>query len=352
MRAVKLIIVVLFLLLSAAFFQIRWFAPVVNSQTSLIAPSGFAASDNLYNNKVGLNWNAVRGATNYRIFRNTINNPATATEVGTTAAASFFDTTAPAGQTLFYWVRAETGASVSDFSQSDTGARSGTAQQGPVPPLEPPPVPQANQMTAAKAYLGKALFWDEQLSSTRTVSCGTCHQAGTGGSDKRSFTNSANSTNPGADLVFNTPDDVVGSMGVPQNQADGTYDWSNVYGYRPQSTGRKSPSYINAAYAPILFWDGRATGTFRDPVTNAIIINNGGALESQSTGPVTNSAEMAHAGRNWTEAAFQISTSRPLARSARRTSRRRASLWPSERSSARSTRTERRSIWPTPASRP
>jgi cytochrome c peroxidase len=312
MRIVKIFIVFLFLLCAAVVFQNR-FSTVVNSQTSLSAPTGFTASDSLYNNKVGLNWDAVRGATNYRIFRNTTNNSATATEVGTTAMGSFFDTTAPAGQTFFYWVRAETGAAVSSFSASDTGIRTGTAQQGPVPPLEPPPAPPASPVTAAKAYLGKTLFWDEQLSSTRTVACGTCHQANTGGSDRRSFTNLTNSTNPGADLVFNTADDVVGSMGVPQNLADGTYDWSNVYGYKAQSTGRKSPSYINAAYAPVLFWDGRATGTFRDPISNAIVLNNGGALESQSVGPPLSSAEMAHVGRNWTEAAFQIANSKPLA---------------------------------------
>jgi cytochrome c peroxidase len=313
MRVIKLSVIFLFLLISAVIFQNRWITPVVNSQTSLIAPTGFSASDNAYNNKVGLNWDAVRGATNYRIFRNTTNNPATATEVGTTAMASFFDTTAPAGQQFFYWVRAETGASVSDFSAADQGIRGVGTQQGPVPPLEPPPIPAGNPVTAAKAYLGKALFWDEQLSSTRTVACGTCHQAGTGGSDRRSVTNLANSTNPGADLVFNTADDVVGSMGVPQNMANGNYEWSTVYGFRAQSTGRKSPSYVNAAYHPFLFWDGRATATFRDPITNVIVLNTGGALESQAVGPPVSSAEMAHVGRNWTETALQIEQSKPLA---------------------------------------
>jgi cytochrome c peroxidase len=313
MRVVKLFIVFLFLLCSAAIFQNRWFSPTVNSQTSLSAPTNLAASDNVYNNKVGLRWDAVRGATNYRIFRNTVNNSATATEVGTTATANFFDPTAPAGQTFFYWVRAESGSAASNFSAPDTGVRAVGTQQGNVPPLDPPPAPPGNPVTAAKANLGKTLFWDEQLSSTRTVACGTCHQAGTGGSDRRSFTSLANSTNPGADLVFNTADDVVGSMGVPQNLSNGTYDWSTVYGYKAQSTNRKSPSYINAAYAPVLFWDGRATGAFRDPITNNIVLNNGGALESQSVGPPLSSAEMAHVGRNWTEAAFQIADSKPLA---------------------------------------
>ena len=31
--------------------------------------------------------------------------------------------------------------------------------------------------------MGKTLFWAEQLSSTRTIACGTCHFAANGGSD-------------------------------------------------------------------------------------------------------------------------------------------------------------------------
>ena len=55
--------------------------------------------------------------------------------------------------------------------------------QGPPPPLTPlppPPAPLANPLTTAKANLGKVLFWDEQMSSTRTVACGSCHQAKVG----------------------------------------------------------------------------------------------------------------------------------------------------------------------------
>ena len=48
------------------------------------APTGLNASDNWYINKVGLRWDAIRGATLYRIFRNPVNNPSTATDVGTT----------------------------------------------------------------------------------------------------------------------------------------------------------------------------------------------------------------------------------------------------------------------------
>ncbi|HWW74625.1 MAG TPA: cytochrome c peroxidase, partial [Pyrinomonadaceae bacterium] len=160
---------------------------------------------------------------------------------------------------------------------------------------------------------GKALFWDEQLSSTRTVSCGTCHFATNGGSDSRTLVGAARSRNPGADGTFNTADDVFGSPGVPANNAGGTYSFSSTYGFGEQVTGRKSKSYIDAAYSNLLFWDGRATQTFTDPLSNAVVIQNGAALESQVLGPPVSSAEMAHAGRDWNDVAARVSSSKPLA---------------------------------------
>ena len=151
---------------------------------SLAAPTEVTASDNAYSTKVGISWNAISGANLYRIFRDTTNNSATATAIGTTADGTFFDTTATSGQTFFYWVRAENGSTVSSVSAPDTGVRANGVINGP-PPLNPPPQPAGNTVTAAKAFLGKTLFWDEQLSSTQTVACGTCHFASNGGSDAR-----------------------------------------------------------------------------------------------------------------------------------------------------------------------
>jgi cytochrome c peroxidase len=283
------------------------------SPSSLAAPTDVVASDNSYSTKVGLTWDAVRGATLYSIFRSATNDPATATSVGTTVQASFFDSTAAAGQPLFYWVRAENGSVVSPFSQSDQGTRAnGLTAFGPVPPLNPPSVPAGNPVTAAKAFLGKTLFWDEQLSSTRTVACGSCHFATSGGSDSRS-SNAARSRNPGADNLFNTADDLFGSPGVPSNNFDGTYNWSSLYGFGEQVTGRKSRSYIDAGYSNLLFWDGRATGTFTDPISGGIVLANGAALESQVLGPPVSSTEMAHSLRDWNDVAARVSVSKPLA---------------------------------------
>ncbi len=314
MRQIKLVITGLFFLLSLASVSNKLFTPTVTGQTGLSAPTGVIASDGSYINKVGLNWDATRGAILYRILRNTVNDSSGAVSVGTTASDNFFDNSAVAGQNYFYWVRAENGAITSGPSQAEQGFRAIGQVTGPIPPLEPPPpAPPANPTTAAKAFLGKALFWDEQLSSTRTVSCGTCHRGGSGGSDPRSIFNNARSTNPGFDTLAGTPDDVYGSPGVPLNTVDGLYEWSAQYGLREQVTGRKSPSYINAVYSQLLFWDGRATGVFVDPLTQQTILNAGGALESQAVGPPVSSAEMAHSGRNWTQVASQIADSKPLA---------------------------------------
>ena len=167
----------------------------------------------------------------------------------TTASLIFFDTTALPEQSYHYWVRAETANATSPVSAPDQGFRANgrTSQFDPVPPLAPPRDPIGNPTTGAKIYLGKTLFWEEQLSSTRTVACGTCHRGRSGGSDPRSDVGS--SVNPGFDGIFGTDDDVMGSLGVPLNRADGTYEWSPLFGLRPQVTGRKAQSAINAAYS-------------------------------------------------------------------------------------------------------
>ena len=121
------------------------------------------------------------------------------------------------------------------------------------------------------------------------------------------------SRNPGFNGLFNDEDDVFGSPGVIANNLDGTYNRSNIFGFREQVTGRRAMPYIDAAYPGILFWDGRASGTFRDPLTNQIILEDGGALESQILGPPVSDVEMAHAGRNWQQVADRIANVKPLA---------------------------------------
>ena len=183
----------------------------------------------------------------------------------------------------------------------------------PLTPLPPPPVPPGNPITQAKANLGKVLFWDEQLSSSRTVACGTCHRAETGGSDPRSVNGLPAATAPGPDGVLGTADDVTGSPGVVLANADGSYAGSAVFGLSLQVTSRHAPSHVNAGYAPNSFWDGRARAAFLDPVSADTVLRVGGALENQATGPPVSSVEMGHLGRDWNAAATRIAGVQPLA---------------------------------------
>ena len=185
------------------------------------------------------------------------------------------------------------------------------AQGGPPPPpppvfLPPVPVPPQNPITQPKAVLGKILFWDEQLSSDNTVACGTCHRPEAAGIDPRL------GQNPGFDSLYGTADDVTSSPGVVRSDVINRYKRDPVFGLEVQVTRRKAPSMINAAYAPLLFWDGRASSTFLDPQTNVVVIPGGGALESQAAGPPLADAEMAHENRNWNEITAKLALVTPL----------------------------------------
>ncbi len=311
----KISVVVLFVLPALFFFPNKRFEEKVFGQTgvNLSAPTDLTASDGVYSTKVGLRWDTMRGTTVYRIFRNTSADSATATDVGTTPANYFFDATAAQGQTFFYWVRSENASGTSGLSQVEQGFRATGAANNGTAPLLPPNAPAGNPLTATKASLGKALFWDEQLSSTRTVSCGTCHSGSSGGVDKRTAAQRTRSTNPGFNGVFGDGDDVFGSPGVMANSLDGTFNWSNAFGFREQVTGRRAMPYTDAAFSNTLFWDGRATGNFIDPISGATILANGAALESQVLGPPVSDAEMAHSGRNWQQVADRITDAKPLA---------------------------------------
>jgi cytochrome c peroxidase len=95
--------------------------------------------------------------------------------------------------------------------------------------------PADNPYSNEKAELGKQLYFDKRLSRDNSVSCATCHD--------------------------------------PQK------GWSNgeavATGIRGQKGGRSAPTIINAAFAPLQFWDGRAVG-----------------LEGQALGPIQNPIEM------------------------------------------------------------
>ncbi|MEM6673945.1 MAG: cytochrome c peroxidase [Planctomycetota bacterium] len=176
--------------------------------------------------------------------------------------------------------------------------------------LTPPTAPPENPVTPAKAVLGKILFWDEQLSSDGSVACGTCHVPSVGGSESRA---GMGIVNPGPDGVFGTADDSFGSPGVVGANAFGHFAPRSGFGLEAQVTSRYSPSAITGAYFDELFWDGRAAGEFVDPVTGATVIASGGALESQSLGPLLSDVEMADEDRSFDDLVERLARVEPLA---------------------------------------
>lgn len=101
--------------------------------------------------------------------------------------------------------------------------------------LDELPIPDDNPLTQSKLELGRQLFFDPRLSRDNTVSCATCHDPAKGWSNGDRFATG-----------------IGGKRG-----------------------GRSAPTIINAAYAHLQFWDGRAN-----------------ELEGQALGPIQNPIEM------------------------------------------------------------
>ena len=181
---------------------------------------------------------------------------------------------------------------------------SSAAQGGP---LGLPPFPAENPLTEEKRILGKLLFWEEQLSSSNNVSCGTCHIPESGGADPRT------GRHPGPDGINGSPDDILGSLGVRSSDELNDFEPHDNFDFAAQVTARVSQSNLLAAYDSELFWDGRAATRFIDPENGEIVILVGGALESQAVEPILSTTEMAHEGRTWDDVREKLTLVRPMA---------------------------------------
>ena len=90
-------------------------------------PDGVSATDGAHTNKIVIVWNPVPGLDEYRVYRNTVNDPDTAARLsGWQTSLTFDDETADTGQVYYYWVKARLNArdtEPSPSSQVDTGYR-------------------------------------------------------------------------------------------------------------------------------------------------------------------------------------------------------------------------------------
>lgn len=170
--------------------------------------------------------------------------------------------------------------------------------------------PRENPHSAEKALLGKILFWEEQLSSHDTHACGTCHHPSAGGSDPRAALPASLGAGPNGS--FGDADDVHGSQGVVRCDSSGTPKPDPVYGLNVQVTARKAAPSLDAWFFDELFWDGRASTSFVDPVTGELAIASGGALESQAAAPPVSSVEMSCEGYTWADIESKLTLAVPL----------------------------------------
>ena len=97
------------------------------------------------------------------------------------------------------------------------------------------PFPSDNAYSQERADLGKTLFFDPRLSGSGLISCASCHNPALSWGD-----------------------------GLPKG-----------VGYGMKQLGRRTPTVLNAAWAELLFWDGRAS-----------------SLEEQALGPIQSPGEM------------------------------------------------------------
>jgi cytochrome c peroxidase len=97
------------------------------------------------------------------------------------------------------------------------------------------PYPADNAPNAERISLGRTLFFDPRLSGSGFISCATCHNPAMAWSD-----------------------------GLPTG-----------FGHDFKRLGRGTPTILNAAYQPLLMWDGRKN-----------------SLEAQALGPIESAGEM------------------------------------------------------------
>lgn len=106
------------------------------------------------------------------------------------------------------------------------------------PPLGLPavPIPVSNPPNVEAIALGRKLFYDMRLSKDDSLACASCHDPHLGFTDRREVSRG-----------------VGGAIGI-----------------------RNAPTLLNAAYSPLLFWDGRANSLEEqagDPIANPVEMN-------------------------------------------------------------------------------
>ncbi|MDP2991064.1 MAG: M4 family metallopeptidase, partial [Kiritimatiellota bacterium] len=97
--------------------QVSWvpdWAPTVPAPT---------ATKGSYADRINITWSAIGGATDYLLYRHTLNNSAQAQCITTNTSLSYDDYGVVPGTVYYYWMKARNCATLSSFSGVDTGYR-------------------------------------------------------------------------------------------------------------------------------------------------------------------------------------------------------------------------------------
>ena len=203
----------------------------------------------------------------------------------------------------------------------------------------------------ALLVLGKALFWDMQLSSDSRVACASCHFHA--GADHRLYDQLSSSKGLAhSPRVLSSTDfplarkaieagDRISSAGIPSRRfggagRDGLPDEAvpvPAGSHVRQVASRNAPSVINAVDYFRNFWDGRANNVFNgrtpygddDPAARILVEDrdtlalrrahiDDASLASQAVEPPINGKEMSFDGRSWPFIGRKLLSARPLAK--------------------------------------
>jgi len=137
------------------------YSPEANARTiaAVLPPTNVVATDRTYTDKVQVTWSAAVNTAKYEVWRNTSNNSGTASKISGTdvVGLSYADTTAVAGTTYYYWVKAKNAAGVvSSYSASDAGTRAVVTLLAPT-----------NVVASDRTYTDKVrITWDRVNNAT------------------------------------------------------------------------------------------------------------------------------------------------------------------------------------------
>ncbi|MEM7011972.1 MAG: fibronectin type III domain-containing protein, partial [Verrucomicrobiota bacterium] len=94
-------------------------------------PQALVATDGTSETGISIGWSPPFGATSYSVYRNTVDDSNTSTQIASGIASTIYeDTTAAVGTMYYYWAKASNANGDSGFSNSDLGFRSVSPPSG------------------------------------------------------------------------------------------------------------------------------------------------------------------------------------------------------------------------------